>query len=309
MAPYDGWKETVFPPTFKEHHDVYPGIDVRGALKGAAKGKVILITGASRGIGAETVKAFARAGALGLILASRTLPALQQIKKEIFEELQSDPSGQYDPNLRIETYTTDVSSVSQVRSMVDQAFEVFGRLDIVINNAGYMSSWAPIADHDPETWWYTYEVNIRGAFNVAHYTLPKLVESKGHIVLLSSTGAQLRVYGSSAYASSKHTTNRLAELVTLEYAEKGVKSFAFHPGAILTDLARSASEVVELVEGGHVVEDTLALPANALVRLTSGTEDWLSGRYIAANWDLDDVNGMKDKILSEELLINKLAVV
>ncbi|KZT42323.1 NAD(P)-binding protein [Sistotremastrum suecicum HHB10207 ss-3] len=192
--------------------------------------------------------------------------------------------------------------------MVDQAFEVFGRLDIVINNAGYMSSWAPIADHDPQTWWKTYEVNIRGAFNIAHYTLPKLVESKGHIVLLSSVGAQLRVSGSSAYASGKHVTNRLAELITLEYGEKGVKSFAFHPGCILTDLARSASEVVAIIENGDMAEDKLALPANALVRLTSGTEDWLSGRYIAATWDLDDLKTMKDRILSEELLINKLAL-
>ncbi|KZT42324.1 putative oxidoreductase [Sistotremastrum suecicum HHB10207 ss-3] len=306
MPPYDGEPELVVP--FIEHHDVYPGIDVNGARKNAARGKVIFITGASKGIGAETAKTFARAGALGLILAARTVSKLEQIKNEILEEVQSNRNGQYDPSLRIETYETDVSALSDVQKTVERAFELFGRLDIVINNAAYMSSWAPIAEHDPETWWNTYEVNIRGTFNVAHCTLPKLSESKGHIVLLSSLGAQLRNVGGSAYTSGKHAVNRLAELINFEYAEKGVKSFAFHPGCILTELARNSTEIVTALENRFVIEDTLALPANALVRLTSGTEDWLSGRYIAANWDLDDVNRMKDRILSEELLVNKLAV-
>ncbi|KZS96637.1 short-chain dehydrogenase/reductase SDR [Sistotremastrum niveocremeum HHB9708] len=306
MAPYNGQAELVVP--FHQHHDVYPGIDVNGALKNAARGKIILITGASQGIGAETARTFARAGALGLILAARRVPQLEQIKKEILDEARSDSDGHFDPNMRIKVYKTDVASLSDVQGTVERAFEVFGRLDIVINNAAYMSSWVPIADHDPETWWNTYEVNIRGSFNVAHCTLPKLVETKGHLVLLSSLGAQMRNVGNSAYASGKHAINRIVEFINLEYAEKGVQCFAFHPGCILTELASQSTEIVSMVENGYVIEDTLALPANALVRLTSGTEDWLSGRYIAANWDLDDVNQMKDRILSEELLVNKLAV-
>lgn len=68
--------------------------------------------------------------------------------------------------------------------------------------------------------------------------------------------------------------------ILLEYGEQGVKTFAFHPGCILTELASNSTFIVDMVKKGMTTEDSLALPASALVRLTSGSEDWLSGRYV-----------------------------
>lgn len=81
---------------------------------------------------------------------------MKQLKDEIRDAAQSDQSGQFDPELRIEVYETDVTSTAEVKAMVGEALQAFGRMDIVICNAGYMDPWVPIADHDPETWWTTY---------------------------------------------------------------------------------------------------------------------------------------------------------
>ncbi|KZS96619.1 NAD-P-binding protein, partial [Sistotremastrum niveocremeum HHB9708] len=294
--------ETIVP--FTQHHDVYPGIDINGALKEGARGKVVLITGSSKGIGAETARKYAQAGAKGLILAARTISNLEALKNEILQNKSRRPSD-FHPELQVELCETDVTLVAQVQETVKKGIEAFGRLDVVICNAGYMTSWIPIVEHDPETWWKTW---VRGTFNVAHSTLPHLVKSKGHIVVITSVGAQMRIPGGSAYMNGKHALNRFAEFINAEYGEQGVKSFALHPGCMMTELASCSPQFVAMVDAGAIEIDEIALPASVLLRLTSGTEDWLSGRYVSANWDLDDVNKHKDKIIAEELLINKLAL-
>jgi len=295
---YNGLFETL---NVTQRHDVYPGIDVHGALKGASSGKIVVVTGASKGIGEATAKAFAQAGAEGILLTSRTLPDLLRAKADIIAASTNE-------KLKVEVFAADVSVPEQVKSMIDHCLATFGRIDIIISNAGYMTTWNRISEHAPDAWWKTWETNIRGTFNVAHYGLPALIKTAGYFVILTSFGAQVRYPGGSAYLGGKHALNRLAEFVHIEYKESGVKSFAFSPGIMLTELAHTTPEIEELIKVGILWEDTLQLPAYSLVRLTSGSEDYLCGRYISANWDLDEVAALKDKIVSEELLINKLAL-
>ncbi|KAF8516261.1 hypothetical protein JB92DRAFT_2911155, partial [Gautieria morchelliformis] len=148
------------------------------------------------------------------------------------------------------------------------------------------------------------EVNIRGVYNVAHFCLPHLDQSKGHFVMISSRAAQVRVPSASHYCVSKHAIGRFNEFIAIEHPN--VKTFALHPGAIITDMSR---EVLSTRDSATL--DSIRLPAATLMRLTSGSgrDNYLSGKYVSSNWDLDEVEEKyKEKIIQEEALVSRLAI-
>jgi len=274
-------------------HDIYPGIDPKQHYKSQTyKGKVVFVTGASRGIGQETALQYARAGA-SLVLVARKQATIDEVQNAIKKELPSAP---------VLAVPADVTSVKQVEAAVKAAVDTFGRIDIVIANAGIGDVFGTrFAEKDPDLWWRQMEVNVRGVYNTVHFAVPYLVKSQGYVVMVSSLTSQLRMTGASAYCISKHALNRLAEFVTLEYPE--IKTFALHPGAIPTEGALATGFPAELMT------ETTELPASTMLRLTSGTDDYLSGRYVAATWDLDEVAELwKDKIVESDSLKNRLAI-
>jgi len=274
-------------------HDIYPGIDPNQHYKDQTyKGKVVFVTGASRSIGQETALQYARAGA-SLVLVARKQATIDEVQNAIKKELPGAP---------VLAVAADVASVKQVEAAVKAAVDTFGRIDIVIANAGIGDSFGTrFVEKDPDLWWRQMEVNVRGTYNTVHFTVPYLVKSQGYIVILSSMVAQHRFLGASAYSISKHALNRLAEFVILEYPE--IKTFAFHPGAIATEGALAAGFPAEMMT------ETIELPASTILRLTSGKDDYLSGRYVAATWDLDEVAELwKDKIVESDSLKNRLAI-
>jgi len=151
-------------------------------------------------------------------------------------------------------------------------------------------------------WWYTQEVNVRGTFGVIHAALPELQKTRGQIVAVSTLAAHLRFPSMSDYHISKHTVNRLIELVALEYPD--IKSYAVHPGTIET---QTAQEVVKEMGLQPDYEDTLELPAATVLWLTNRSAEFLSGRYVQATWDLGEVVAVKDEIVRDNLLVTKLA--
>lgn len=280
-------------PSVTVHHDVYPGIDLDGRLKDAAKGKVVYITGASRGIGEATVLAYAKAGASGLFITARSADALTSV---------AESASKLAPSALVEPYAVDVTDEKAVGESVKKCLEKFGRIDIVIANAGYLEKWVKIGDIDPDEWWKSMTVSIRGTFNVIHHTIKHLVATKGYAILLSSVGAQNRRPGASGYQTAKHALNRFAEFIDVEYGSEGVKVFAIHPGGILTVLAANEPSLIPLLN------DKVEIASNTMVRLTSGSEDWLSGRYVSCNWDLDELAKRRQEIEEGDLLKNRLDV-
>ncbi|KDQ53607.1 hypothetical protein JAAARDRAFT_39294 [Jaapia argillacea MUCL 33604] len=285
-------------PTITQHHDVYPGIDIGGRLKGAAQGKIVYIAGASRGIGASTAQAYALAGCSGLFITGRSLDSLASVASSVLSSLPESLAK----GLSIETDAVDVTDREAVGESVKRCIEKFGRIDILVANAGYMEAWSNIADCDPVGWWKIWEVNIGGVFNLIHHAVVSLVKSKGHIILLSSVGAQNRRPGASAYQSSKHALNRFAEFIDLEYGGQGVKVFSVHPGGIVTQLSSVEPKILPFLN------DKVELASHTIVRLSSGSEDWLSGRYISSNWDLDELAQRRREIEEDDLLKNRLDV-
>jgi NAD(P)-dependent dehydrogenase (short-subunit alcohol dehydrogenase family) len=174
-----------------------------------------------------------------------------------------------------------------------------------------LGPWTKIGLSDPEGWWRNWEVNLRGTYHIARFTLPHLIASAtkraaegrsgGHLVLLSSVGAQLLIPGASDYQTSKHAINRLCEFVQVDHGEDGIKCFAIHPGGVATDLGLAMPEALH----AYLVDDP-SLAAAFTVWLCSGAADWAKGRFLSANWDVGELAALKDTILRDDLLVNRL---
>ena len=289
-------------PDLGAHHAVYEAIDPKSGLKDSASGKVVFIAGASRGIGQATAVAFAEAGAKAVYLTARSEDALQETQALV---------SKANPQTQCAYAICDVTSAEQVEAAVADCVAKFGSIDAVDANAGYLGPWVKIGESDPEGWWWNWEVNVRGAYHVIRFTLPHLIESakrfaaedrsSGHLILLSSIGAQFLMMGASDYQTAKHAINRLCEFVQSDHGEDGIKCFAIHPGGVSTELGRNMPEAMH-----EYLVDEPELAAGFAVWLCSGRADWAKGRYLSATWDVGELAALREDILQHDLLVNRL---
>ncbi|KAJ3836485.1 NAD-P-binding protein [Lentinula raphanica] len=298
-------RQTNLPVTAR--HDVYPAISPEPYFSNTSRvfhGKVVLVVGASKGIGLAISSFYARSGAK-LAIVSRTQEALDAAKSHIVDEATRETKS---AKPEVFTLSADVTESKAMKEVVQKVVEKYGRLDIVIANAGTSSPWdKPFVESDPdEDWWKTLEVNLRGTYNVAHYSLLHLEKTRGYFVAVSSLAAQANKSFASSYAVSKTAVNRFIEYACIEHPT--VKSFALHPGSIQTEMALSA---LSKSDWESMTVDTLQLPAATVLRLTdgSGRFDWLSGKFVSANWDLEEVEQKwKAKIINDGLLVTRFIV-
>ena len=165
----------------KKHDDTYPFID---PLKGGATGLKVLVTGASKGIGRKTVVSYAKSGASAIALLARS--DLDDVAREVVEAAKQ--AGHTEPKvLKLKVSTTDAAAVEEALKTVEKEF---GYLDVVINNAGRMEAWHPLAETDIDDWWSTWEVNLKGTFLVSRAALPLVLRStlKTMVVITSAGG-------------------------------------------------------------------------------------------------------------------------
>jgi NAD(P)-dependent dehydrogenase (short-subunit alcohol dehydrogenase family) len=283
-------------------HAPYPAIDPTGALKGTASGKVVFLSGASQGIGQATAIAFAKADAAAVYITARSPKGLEETKSSVLEA---------NPHTKCAYSLCDVTDEQQVKAAIVDCVKKFGQIDIADANAGYLNNWTKIAESDPESWWRSWEVNIKGTYYVIRHAIPHLIDSAkrhsaigrsgGHLILISSVGAQSLTPGASDYQTSKHAINRLCEFVNVDHGEDGVKCIAIHPGGVPTALGKNMPDAMH----AYLV-DSPDLAAGFIVWLCSGRADWAKGRFLSANWDVDAMSQLKDRILEGDLLVNRL---
>ncbi|KAH8669036.1 hypothetical protein BX600DRAFT_511080 [Xylariales sp. PMI_506] len=280
------------------HSDTYPEIQ---PSQDSHRGKAVFISGASRGIGLAMALSFARAGASCIAIGARSdLSSVAQAVQDTAVAV-----GRSTPQvLALQFDVTDHESVSRAAEEVRREF---GRLDIVINNAGIVTT-GLLADSDPEEWHKVWHVNVFGPYHVMRAFIPLLLDSDGDktIINVSSVGAHIVVPSFSAYETSKLAVLRLTEFASVEYGDQGLLAYCIHPGNIPTDLVGGIEGVDP--EMRPVFVDTPELTADSLVYLTREKRDWLARRYINVTWDLPELMAKKDEIILQDKLKVKLVV-
>jgi len=188
-----------------------------------AETKVALVTGASRGIGAATAIEFARNN-IAVVLAARSTAET----KAVVEEIQRE-GGEAD------FCPCNVASYDDVLNAVQQCKSRFGRLDILINNAGVIEPIAAISESDPQQWSQSIDVNLKGVFYAMHAALPIMkAQQHGVIVNVSSGAAHAPKEGWSHYCAAKAGVAMLTESAHLEYADLGIRVVGMSPGTVAT---------------------------------------------------------------------------
>jgi NAD(P)-dependent dehydrogenase (short-subunit alcohol dehydrogenase family) len=202
-------------------------------------GKVALVAGASRGIGAATASAFARAGA-AVVLAARDKDALETVAEGI-----RAGGGQ------ALAVPTDVGDPASVEQLVRQAEATFGRLDAAFNNATDGPMPAPLADLDVDGFDRAIRTNIRGTFLGMKYQIPALLRAGGGTIVNMSSGAGglQGVANLAAYAAAKAGIVAMTKVAALDYADQGIRVNVVAPGPILTWHLEQAGEEAQRLAG------------------------------------------------------------
>lgn len=187
------------------------------------KEKVVLVTGATSGIGRAAAKRFVEAGSI-VVAVGRSDAELSSLHSEVAEG-----PGSLKPKL------ADVTETSQVDRIVSEIGEAFGRLDVLVNSAGIIKS-GTIADTPLDDWDKMLDVNLRSVFYISQRVLPLLEASRGNIVNVSSVTGTRAFPGVLAYCVSKAGVDQLTRCMALEVAAKGVRVNAVNPGVVETNL-------------------------------------------------------------------------
>lgn len=194
--------------------------------------RVALVAGASRGIGADTAKAFAQAG-YDVVLGARDTESLGRVVATI------EASGGHAVAAK-----TDVGDVDSMRALVQLAVESFGRLDAAFNNATDGPMPGPLADIDPDEFDLGIRTNIRGTFLGMKFEIPAMLASGGGAIVNMASVAGVRAMTNlAAYVTGKAGIIALTETAALDYADRGVRVNVIGPGPILTHhLERAGAE-------------------------------------------------------------------
>jgi len=227
-------------------HDLYPAISAAQTPSLKQPDKVVLITGAGRGIGRATALQYAHAGVASIVLCARTTSQLDEVESEI---------KKIDGNIRVLKFPLDVTDDAAVKACTDEVRSKEKRLDVLINNAGASSSWVPIGEGNPSDYWKAVSVNLKGPYLMLHFLLPLMQAtaaeygSKTAVVNMSTIGSLIVFPGISNYNIAKVALNSLTQFVNAEYGDKGVVAFAVHPGGVDTVMARSDETFDKVLNG------------------------------------------------------------
>ena len=224
-------------------------------------GKVVVITGASSGLGEAAARHLARHGAK-LVLGARRLDRLQALAKEL--SLGDHAVAQ-----------TDVTRLDEVKRLVDQAVAAHGRIDVMINNAGLMPH-SPLERLKIDDWNRMIDVNIKGVLYGIAAALPHMkAQRSGHIINVSSVAGHKVRAGGAVYAATKHAVRIISEGLRQEVKPYNMRTTIISPGAVATELVDSITEpdIAEAMRKGYETAISPDAFANAVIFAMSQPAD------------------------------------
>jgi NAD(P)-dependent dehydrogenase (short-subunit alcohol dehydrogenase family) len=258
------------------------------------EGRVAIVTGGGRGLGRGIARELARAGTR-VAVVSRTRAQLDEVVDEI-----AAAGG------KAIGIVADVTERVAVEAGVRETEARLGPVSILVNNAGLAGPFGPIGVVDPDDWWRSQAIHVRGALLFMHAVLPSMRERKsGCIINIASKGGIFVAPNLSAYCVAKATAIRLTEHVDAEAKADGVRAFVVQPGTILTDMARdSIADPAAQKWVPFLVDDLKAFLdedptaklerlGQQIVALASGHYDALAGAYLDLEPDLDETLATK----------------
>jgi NADP-dependent 3-hydroxy acid dehydrogenase YdfG len=222
-------------------------------MSGNIKGKVVVITGASSGLGEAAARLLVAQGAT-VALGARRADRLQKLADEL-----TAGGG------RALAVVTDVTQCDQVKKLVDAAVQKFGRIDVIINNAGLMPQ-SLLERLKVDEWDRMIDVNIKGVLYGIAAALPHMQRQKsGHIINVASVAGHVIRPGSSVYAATKFAVRALSEGLRQEVKPYNIRTTVISPGAVATELPDTVSDPEAAARIKKFYQE-VAIPADAFAR-------------------------------------------
>jgi NADP-dependent 3-hydroxy acid dehydrogenase YdfG len=217
------------------------------------EGKVVVITGASSGLGEATARLLSAEGA-HVVLGARRADRLKSLMDEL--------TGRGGKAIAV---STDVTQRDQVKKLVDAAVQAYGRIDVMINNAGLMPQ-APLERLKIDEWDRMIDVNIKGVLYGIAAALPHMQRQKaGHFINVSSVAGHKVGPGFAVYAATKHAVRALSEGLRQEVKPYNIRTTVISPGAVATELPNGVTDPA-VAERIHKFYAEVAIPAESFAR-------------------------------------------
>jgi NADP-dependent 3-hydroxy acid dehydrogenase YdfG len=217
------------------------------------EGKVVVITGASSGLGEATARYLSERGAI-VVLGAR--------RRERIDALAAEIAGTGGQALAV---VTDVTDAAQVQRLVDAAIERFSRVDVMLNNAGLMPH-SPLERRKIEDWDRMIDVNLKGVLYGIAAVLPQMQRQKsGQIINVSSVAGHKVRAGGAVYSATKTAVRVLTEGLRMEVKPWNIRTTIISPGAVASELAQSITEP-DIAKGMQQFYEEYAIPAESFAR-------------------------------------------
>lgn len=241
-------------------------------------GKVVLLTGASAGIGKEIALLFAKEGAR-VVAVARRMNRLEELAKESI-----DLAGE------IVAHEGDISKAEDIDSMVDFTMEKYGKIDVLVNNAGILDNFTPVGELADELWDKVININLTAPMKLARKLVPIMEKQEnGNIINISSLGGLYGGRAGTAYSASKFGLTGLTKNIAYMYAEKGIRCNAICPGGVDTEIMTSLQpsefgmERIMKGTGNNIRSGSGKEIANIALFLASDESSFVNGDTIVAD--------------------------